>query len=277
MSNVSSIILGSAAVKIMLDDEELSSGLNRAKGKFSAFAAAMNQFSSATTKISLFAVPGAIKAANDFASFDDAMRTVAAVTDETESSMKSLTEQALKLGAETAFSSAQVAEGMVALGRMGFSGNQIRDAIGDVLNLSLATGTDLAEAATIAANNMTVFGMSATDVSQISDVLSITANSSAQTLQDLGEALKMAGPHAKNAGEDLKSTSAALGVLANMGIRGSLAGTALGKSYKRLADPKVQEFLKKFGISTVDAEGNLFFNGRDAGQSRQGRCRNGIR
>lgn len=258
MSNVSSIILGSAAVKIMLDDEELSSGLNRAKGKFSAFAAAMNQFSSATTKISLFAVPGMIKAANDFASFDDAMRTVAAVTDETESSMKSLTEQALKLGAETAFSSAQVAEGMVALGRMGFNGNQIRDAIGDVLNLSLATGTDLAEAATIAANNMTVFGMSATDVGQISDVLSITANSSAQTLQDLGEALKMAGPHAKNAGEDLKSTSAALGVLANMGIRGSLAGTALGKSYKRLADPKVQEFLKKFGISTVDAEGNLF-------------------
>jgi len=258
MSNVSSIILGQAAVRILLDDEELGNGLNRAKSKFSAFSTAMNQFSAATTKISLFAVPGAIMAARDFASFDDAMRTVSAVTGETESSLKSLSEQALKLGRETAFTSAQVASGMVALGRMGFSGDQIRDSIGDILNLSLATGTDLAEAATIAANNMTVFGMSASDVGHISDILTVTTNSSAQTLQDLGEALKMAGPHASRAGEDLKSTSAALGVLANMGIRGSLAGTALGKSYKRLADPKVQEFLKQFGIATVDADGNLF-------------------
>ncbi|NMA46459.1 MAG: phage tail tape measure protein, partial [Lentisphaerae bacterium] len=260
--SVSSVILGNAAVRLILNDAQLTQGLSRVKEKFSDFKLGLDRFAQATTSIGVFAVPGVSMAVKEFAGFDDAMRTVQAVTGSTGEAFQNLSEHALKLGRETAFSSAQVAQGMVALGRMGFSDKQISASIADVMNLSLATGTDLARAAEIAANNMAVFGMEASQMGDIADIMTVTANSSAQTLHDLGEALKMAGPHAKRAGVDLKETSAALGILANMGIRGSLAGTALGKSFKRLADTDVQKYLKDFGIETVDANGNLKNMGR---------------
>ena len=198
------------------------------------------------------------QAAQVFAQFDDAMRTVGAVTGATAQAFENLTNRAKQLGAETSFSAQQVADGMASLGRMGFNSSQINNAIDDMMNLSRATGTDLAQASEIAANNMAVFGINASKAAKVADTLALTANSSAQTLTDLGEALKTAGPFAKTANQSLKQTSAALGVLANMGIRGSMAGTALSKTYKRLADPKVREYLKTtFGVDAVDAAGNL--------------------
>ena len=192
-----------------------------------------------------------------FANFDDEMRMVKAVTGATGQEFDALTEKAKKLGRETSFTAKQVSEGMTSLGRMGFSPDEIQNAIKPVMDLSRATGTELAQAAEIAANNMRVFGMDAGKMADAADIMTVTANGSAQTLVDLGEALKMAGPHARRAGADLKETCAMLGILANMGIKGSLAGTALGKSYKRLADPKVQAYLREFGIVTVDNTGNL--------------------
>ncbi len=145
-----------------------------------------------------------------------------------------MTEKAKELGATTSFTASQVAEGMTALGRMGFNSSEIDGAIQGMLNLSIATGTDLAQASEIAANNMRVFGMNTSQMTDIADLLAFTANGSAQTLEDLGEALKTAGPIAARAGVSLKGTAAQLGVLANMGIRGSMAGTAIARSYKRL-------------------------------------------
>ena len=91
-----------------------------------------------------------------------------------------------------------------------------------MMNLSMVTGTELAEASTIAANQLRVFQMDASKTGEVADILAATANGSAQNLTDLGEALKTAAPFAAQAGGTLKDTSAALGVLANMGIRGSV-------------------------------------------------------
>ena len=99
-----------------------------------------------------------------------------------------------------------------------------------MLNLSIATGTDLAQSSEIAANIMRVFGMNTSQMTDIADLLAFTANGSAQTLEDLGEALKTAGQIASRAGLSLKDTAAQLGVLANMGIRGAIAGTAIARS-----------------------------------------------
>ena len=203
-----------------------------------------------------FAVPMAM-AVKGFADFDDQMRLVRAVTKATKQEFESLTQVAAKLGRETSFTAKQVADGMVSLGRMGFSPKEIEQAIQPTLDLARATGTDLGEAANIAANSMRIFGIEASRMSDVADILTATANGSAQTLTDLFEALKMAGPQAKAAGENITDTSAALGVLANLGIKGSLAGTALRKSFSQFAKTKVQDKLKAVGISTVDANGNL--------------------
>lgn len=257
MISSNSIQAGAAFVRLMADDAEMAKGLGRAQDKFKAFAGALSSTGTQIQTALLTPFNALRQSLNIFSGFDDQIRMVKAVSGAGGAAFGALTEKAKKLGRETAFTAQQVAQGMTALGRMGFKPKEIDAAIPSVMALSSATGTELAEAAQIAANNLRVFGMSAGQTEEIADLLAVTANGSAQTLADLGESLKMAGPHARNAGEDVKDVCASLGILANMGIRGSLAGTALGKSYKQMADPKVSEFLKLYGVRTKDAAGNL--------------------
>lgn len=256
MSLLTNIVVGSAYIKIMSDNSGLEKNLSRTQKKLKEFADKASNLGNALLKLAPIGLAIG-HMTKTFQEFDDRMRMVKAVTGATAKQFDLLTAKAKKLGRETRFTAPQVADGMISLGRMGFSTKEIDNAIKPVMDLSTATGTELATASEIAANNMRVFDMRASEMNETADLLSVTANGSAQNLVDLGEALKMAGPHAKNAGADLKETCAALGILANMGIRGSLAGTALGKSYKRLADPAVQDYLVQFGIRTVDAAGNL--------------------
>jgi len=72
----------------------------------------------------------------------------------------------------------------------------------------------------------------------------------------VGQAMKYVAPLAMEAGESLEDTAAAIGVIANNGIKGSQAGTVLARAYKNLATDKAQDKLKKLGIEAVDqAEG----------------------
>jgi TP901 family phage tail tape measure protein len=192
-----------------------------------------------------------------FSGFDDELRKVQAVTGATNTEFQKLTRTAEKLGRETSFTAKQVAEGMTAMGRMGFSSQEIDHAIGSVLNLSRATSTDLGDAAEIAANNMRVFGIAAGDMADVADILTATANGSAQTLINLAEGLKMAGPQAAAAKDNIINVAGSLGVLANMGIKGSLAGTALRKAYSQFANTKIQSKLNGIGVATADVNGNL--------------------
>ena len=248
---------GKAFVEIMLDQTKLERGLKAAQSKLKSFGASVTAMGTKLLGIATVAAAPLAMATKTFADFDDEMRMVKAVTGAVDSEFRMLTATAEKLGRETSFTAKQVAEGMTALGRMGFKANEIDAAIPAVLNLARATGTELGEAAEIAANNMRVFGISVTDMAHVSDLLTATANGSAQTLADLAEGLKMAGPQAAAAGDDIRNVSASLGVLANMGIRGSLAGTALRKAYSQFAKLEVQKKLAQFNITTVDKNGNL--------------------
>src|SRR5574344_1476153 len=248
---------GRAFVEIMLDQTKLERGLKQAQTKIRNFGNTLTTAGKSMVTVATIAAAPFAFATKTFADFDDQMRMVKAVTGATEKEFKSLTDVAEKLGRETSFTAKQVADGMTAMGRMGFNAKEIEAAIPAVLNLSRATGTELAKAAEIAANNMRVFGIESGKMSEVSDILTATANGSAQTLTDLAEGLKMAGPQAAAAKDSIVNVSGALGVLANMGIKGSLAGTALRKAYSQFANLKVQKKLAEFNISTVDRNGNL--------------------
>ncbi|OQA79897.1 MAG: Phage-related minor tail protein [Lentisphaerae bacterium ADurb.Bin242] len=248
---------GRAFVEIMLDQTKLERGLKAAQAKIKNFGTSLTTAGKGMVTVATIAAAPFAFATKTFADFDDQMRMVKAVTGATEAEFKSMTEVAEKLGRETSFTAKQVAEGMTAMGRMGFNAKEIEAAIPAVLNLSRATGTELGEAAEIAANNMRVFGIESSKMAGVADILTATANGSAQTLTDLAEGLKMAGPQAAAAKDNIVNVSAALGVLANMGIKGSLAGTALRKAYSQFAKTDIQDKLKEIGIATVDANGNL--------------------
>ncbi len=254
--SAAAIRAGAAYVELGTKNE-IETGLNKARASLKKFGSDCVSVGRDMFMYSAAAATPFLLAAKTFMDFDDKMRMVKGVTGATGKEFDSLTEKAKKLGRETSFTASQVGEGMTALGRMGFNPKEIEAAIPSVMDLSKATGTELGEAATIASNNMRVFRMDASKMADVADILTVTANGSAQTLVDLGESLKMAGPVARMAGEDLKGTAANLGILANMGLRGSLAGTALSKSYRQMANPKVQEFLRQYNVETVDTTGKL--------------------
>ena len=248
---------GSAYVEVTANTSKLQRNLISAQAQLQAFGRTCTSVGRDLLMLSGAMSLPLILAAKSFAGFDDSMRLVQAVTQATTADFNELTVTAQRLGRETSYTAQQVADAMVSLGRMGFSPQEIQAAIADVLNLARATGTDLSEAGDIAANSLRIFGLEADRMSEVADVMTVTANSSAQTLTDLFEALKMGGPQAAAAGESIQETCASLAVLANMGIKGSLAGTALRKSFSQFSKVKVQEQLRAVGVETLDANGNL--------------------
>ena len=257
MAANANIRAGRAYVEVTAETSKLRASLGEAESKLKNFGKSCQSLGREMAALGgVLSLPFAF-AEKSFAGFDDKMRLVQAVTSSTGEEFESLTKTAQRLGRETSFTAQQVADGMIALGRMGFDSSEIENAIDPVLSLSRATGTELAESADIAANSLRMFGLEASKMATVADTLTATANGSAQTLTDLFEGLKMAGPQAAAAGENLSEVCASLGIMANMGIKGSLAGTALRKAYVQFANVDVQGVLRSVGVEATDANGNL--------------------
>jgi TP901 family phage tail tape measure protein len=256
-ANTQAVRAGRAFVELFVNDQALVGGLRKAETKLKAMGAASSRVG--RTLLAAAAIAGAplAKAVATYAGFDDQMRAVAGVTAAGADEMAAMTAVARRLGATMSFTAGQVAETMANLGRAGFRPDEIIAATESMLDLARATGTDTATAADIAGATLRAFRLEAADATQVADILAATANGSAQTLVDLGEAMKYVAPIAASAGEDLLATSAALALLANNGIKGSLAGNALGRAYKNLATQKVQDQLAAIGVAVADANGNL--------------------
>lgn len=193
------------------------------------------------------------------ARFEQSMAEVKALTGATGKDFEALTASARKLGSTTSFSASEAAQGMKYLGMAGFSTTQIVSAMPGVLNMAKAGAVELGMASDIASDIMSGFGLEATDMGRVSDVLTRTFTSSNTSLEMLGETMKYVAPIAAKAGMSLEETSAMAGLLGNVGIKASMAGTTLKGMVLGIASPSAEasEALAKLGISTADAEGNI--------------------
>jgi PIN domain nuclease of toxin-antitoxin system len=120
-------------------------------------------------------------ATRQFATFDDAIRATAAVSQASGAALQSLNDKARELGATTSFTAVQVANLMTELGRAGFKPDEIEAMTKSVLNLARATGTEASLSAKIMAETLRQFSMDAGHAARVSDVLTKTANSTNNT------------------------------------------------------------------------------------------------
>ena len=254
--------------KLANENQRLGSTLDRLNTKYSKLAQAMRareavkarradlrgQLFDAAALGTTIAAPS--KVAVDF---EQSVAKLGAITRADEASLKALEAAARKLGETTLFTASQSAEAMTFLGMAGFKTNQILAATPGMLNLAQAAGSDLAETADIASNILSGFSLEADQMGRVGDVLSATFTSSNTTLQMLGDTLKYAAPVASAAGASLEEVAAMAGLLGNVGIQGSMAGTALRAAFLRLsAPPKMAaDAIEELGLSVKDAEGNL--------------------
>jgi TP901 family phage tail tape measure protein len=274
-------------VKLMFDGSRAVTGIGRVDRAFQGLGQRMNQMrqglsqitggigrlTMATAPLSAGFAWGMSKAMD----FEQAMANVGSVTLATAEDMAAMEITAKRLGATTAFSATQAAEAMEFLGRAGFDTQQIISAIPAVMNMAAADSMGLAEAADITANIMKSMDIKASDVANrltgklapaisemaaqwraagvemtaaehIVDVLALTSARSNTNVSMLGEAYRYVGNTAKNTGRSIEETSAALGMLANAGLKASMGGTALRTMMVKLAKPG-KEVLDIFGGS----------------------------
>ena len=193
--------------------------------------------------------------------FEAQMSRVQALTrlDKNSAELAALRAQARQLGADTMFSATEAAEGQAFLGMAGFDAKQIQAAMPGLLDMAKAGDTDLGRTADIGSNILGGFGLAADEMSRVSDVLTQTMTTSNVTLEMLGETMKYVAPQARAAGASLEEMAAMTGLLGNVGIQSSQAGTALRAMLLRLAAPtgKATKALATLKVQTADAQGNM--------------------
>ena len=193
--------------------------------------------------------------------FGKEMSRVQALTriDKNSPQFKALREQALKLGSETQFTASDAASGQSFLAMAGFTPQAIQAASPGVLNMALAGGVELGETADIGSNILTQFNLTADQMDRVGDTLTAAFTRTNTDLRALGETMKYTGPVAAKLGISLEEAAAMAGMLANNGLRGSDAGTAMRASLSRLASPPkaAADALKELGVSVADARGKM--------------------
>ncbi|ENL6420655.1 phage tail tape measure protein [Salmonella enterica] len=194
-------------------------------------------------------------------SFDREVARVGALTrlDKSDPQFAALREQAKKLGAETQFTSKDAASGQAFLAMAGFTPQSIQAALPGVLNMALAGGMDLGESADIGSNILSQFHLDPKEMDRVSDVLTAAFTRTNTDLTNIGEAMKYAGTGMAGLGVSVEQTTAMIGVMANVGLRGSIAGTGLQTTFSRLAAPtdKAASALKELGVNVADSTGKM--------------------
>jgi len=196
----------------------------RARGMVVGATGAMARGFAAVGTAATIAIADSIRV---FADFETSMLRVKAISGATGAEFQSLTDLAKELGSTTAFTAREAAQAMGFLAQAGFDVGEVHKALPKVLSLAAAGQLDLAQAADITASVLRGFGLEASESGRVADVLAAAASKSNTSVEGMGEAFKFAGPVASAMGVSLEETAAALGVLSNAGLKGSLAGTGL--------------------------------------------------
>lgn len=187
--------------------------------------------------------------------FEDGMARVQAVTNATQAEFQVMEQEALKWGSTTRYTATEASNSLENLTRNGLSATQATAALGPTLQLAQANTIGLAEAADITTNVMNGFGLEVKDMGRVNDVLSSTAAHSATNISMLAEAEKNAAPFGHSLGQSIEEVNAALGVLADVGIKGSDAGTAIRMVLMGLASPTAtqQKAFKQLGVDISES------------------------
>ncbi len=160
--------------------------------------------------------------------------------------------------AGTMFTPMEAAKGLRVLAQAGLSVQDATTALPSVLKLATVGETDMGTAALATTAIMHAFGLEVSDFGHIGDVFSKAAAISATSVTEMMQAMKQASAISNMFGVSLEETGAALATLANRGIEGSAAGTAITNMVREMASPatkKAAEAMAKFGIETTNADG----------------------
>lgn len=192
-------------------------------------------------------------------SFEASMSKVEALSGATGAELEQLSAKAREMGAATMFSASESADALQYMALAGWDTTQMIEGIEPILNLAAAADMDLAEASDIVTDYLTAFGLEAKDAGKFADEMAYAmANSNTSAIQ-LGEAYKNCAATAASMGYSVEEVTAVIATMANAGVKGGEAGSALNTIMTRLATNTKEcgDALEEYGVYIYDTEGNM--------------------
>lgn len=168
--------------------------------------------------------------------FEEGMSNVEALSGATADEMALLAEKAKELGAATKYTAQESADAMGYMAMAGWNAQEMLAGMDGVINLAAASGEDLAMVSDIVTDNLTAFGLTAADTAHFADVLAAAATSSNTNVSIMGETFKQSASIAGALGYSIEDVAVAVGLMANSGVKGSIAGTALKNTFNGLLE-----------------------------------------
>ena len=191
--------------------------------------------------------------------FEAAMSEVQAISGASGSDLDAMTEKAKELGASTKFSASEVAEGFKYMSLAGWSTSSMLSGIDGVLNLAAASGMELAEASDMVTDYLSAFGLQASDSAKMADMLAYAQANSNTSAKQLGDAYGNCAAILHSGGQDIETVTSLLEGMANQGLKGSEAGTALSSIMtqitQKMKDGKIA--IGDTAVQVADSNGNF--------------------
>lgn len=256
-------------VAILGDAKDFSRAIRQAEGDMSHLGGSLSHLGGGFSALATAAAVGGgailglgVAAAKSFASFEQQLNTLGAVTGATKAQLKAASDLSVQLGNDLtlpATSAKDAADAMTELAKGGFTVEQAMTAAKGVLQLSAAAQIDNATAAVITANAINAFKLQASDATRVADLLAAASNASSAEITDIADAMQQAGAVFAANRVPIEDLTAAIGEMANAGIKGSDAGTSLKQFLSAALAPtkKAAGVMADLGIKLYDAKGNF--------------------
>ena len=177
---------------------------------------------------------GFLQAVNVSRDFSASMSNVEALSGASASEIAALNAQAKELGATTQFTAKQSADAMGYMAMAGWNPEQMMSGMDGVLSAAAASGEDLAMVSDIVTDSMSAFQMGAEETGHFSDVLAAAAANANTSIGIMGETFKGSASVAGALGYSIEDVAVATGLMANVGVKGSIANTALRNTFNGL-------------------------------------------
>lgn len=167
-----------------------------------------------------------------------------------ETRFDSMARHVRKIGIDTKYTAVEIAGAVKYLSMAGMNIETINKSIRPITNLALIGDNDVSYIADLATNIMAGYDIHNDSMDSVADIISSTISRSNVNIVEMAESYKMAAGYLRMAGVDFTESSAAIGLLGNMGLKGTLAGTSLRALSTRFAKPtkEAQEVLDRLGI-----------------------------
>lgn len=240
--------------------EDAVSGLNSAiddvnndlKGIVSAAAGAVAAVGGAAV--------GAVSAATEVgAGFEQSMSKVKAISGATGDDLAALEQAAKNMGATTSKTASESADALSYMALAGWKTEEMLSGLEPILRASEAGEMDLATCSDLVTDSMSAMGVEVNDLAHYLDVVAAAQSNSNTSMQQLLEAFVECGGSAHNFGLNVEDLSTVLGVMANRGIKGSEAGTALNSIFVNMlgSTAKTAAAMDALGLSLYDQNGKM--------------------